>query len=42
MYRIMCPDCGGKYIAKTKRCLISRMNEHGARDTEPMFKHLTE
>ena len=42
IYRIMCPDCGGKYIAKTKRCPISRMNEHGTRDTEPMFKHLTE
>ena len=33
---------GGKYIGKTERCLISRMNEHGTRDTEPMFKHLSE
>ena len=30
------------YIGKTERCLISRMNEHGTRDTEPMFKHLSE
>ena len=33
---------GGNYIGKTERCLISRMNEHGTRDTEPMFKHLSE
>ena len=24
------------------RCLISRMNEHGKRESEPMFKHLPE
>ena len=42
IYRITCPGCGGKYIGKTKRCLISRMNGHGIRDTEPMFKHLSE
>ena len=42
IYRIRCPGCGGKYIGKTERCLISRMNEHGTRDTEPMFKHLSE
>ena len=42
VYRIRCPGCGGKYIGKTERCLISRMNEHGTRDTEPMFKHLSE
>ena len=41
VYRIRCPGCGGKYIGKTERCLISRMNEHGTRDTEPMFKHLS-
>ena len=27
---------------KTERCLISRTNEHGTRDTEPVFKHLLE
>ena len=42
IYRITCPGCGGRYIEKTKRCLISYMNEHGTRDTEPMFKHLPE
>ena len=35
--RITCPDCSGNYIEKTERCLISRMNEHGTGDTEPMF-----
>ena len=33
---------GRKYIGKTERCLIFRMNEHETRDTEPMFKHLSE
>ena len=42
VYRIRCPGCDGKYIGKTEGCLISRMNEHGTRDTEPMFKHLSE
>ena len=42
IYRIRCTGCGGKYIGKTERCLISPMNRHGARDTEPMFKHLSE
>ena len=42
IYRIRCTGCGGKYIRKTERCLIFRMNEHGTRDTEPMFKHLSE
>ena len=39
--RISCPGCGEKYIGKTERCLISSMNEHGTRDTKPMFKHLS-
>ena len=41
-YRITCPGCGEKCIRKTERCLISCMNKHGTRDTEPMFKHLSE
>ena len=28
VYRIRCLGCDGKYIRKTERCLISRMNEH--------------
>ena len=42
IYRITCPGCGKKYIGKTERCLISRMNEHGKQENEPMFKHLSE
>ena len=38
----MCPGCGEKYIGKTERCLISRMNEHGKQENEPIFKHLSE
>ena len=41
-YRIRRPGFGRKYIGKTERCLISRMNGHGTRNTEPMFKHLPE
>ena len=41
-YRITCPGCGGKCIRKSERCLISCMNKHGTRDTEPTFKHLSE
>ena len=42
IYRITCPGCGEKYIGKTERCLISRMNEHGKWENEPKFKHLSE
>ena len=42
IYGITCPGCGEKYIGKTERCLISRMNEHGKRENEPMFKNLSE
>ena len=42
IYRIRCPGYGGKYVGKTERYRISRMNEHGTRDTEPMFEHLPE
>ena len=38
----MCPGWGEKYIDKTEKCLISRMNEHGKQENESMFKHLSE
>ena len=44
-YRLICPGYGGKYIDKTKICLLLRMNEFTySRDTESneMFKHLSE
>ena len=42
IYRIACPGCGEKYIGKTERCIISRMNEYGKWENEPMLKHLSE
>ena len=42
IYKIMFPGCNGCYIGKTERCLITRINEHGTKETEPMFKHLPE
>ena len=36
LYRIRCPGCDVKYIGKAERCLISRMNEHGKRNIEPV------
>ena len=29
-------------VAITERCLIIRITEHGTKETEPMFKHLSE
>ena len=42
IYKIKCPGCNGCYIGKTERCLKTRINEHGTKETEPMFKHLPE
>ena len=41
IYKIKCPGCNGCYIGKTE-CLITRNNEHGTKETEPMFKQLRE
>ena len=41
IYQITCPGCGGKYIGKTNRCLIIRMNEQGSKFDQPMYKHLS-
>ena len=41
IYEIQCPGCGEKYIGKTDRCLLIRMNEQGTRVDQPMFRHLT-
>ena len=42
IYKIMFPGCNGCYIGKTERYLITKINEHGTKETEPMFKHLPE
>ena len=41
IYEIKCPGCGGTYIGKTDRCLSIRLSEHGTRDDQPMFRHLS-
>ena len=41
IYEIQCPGCGEKYVGKTDRCLSTRMNEHGSRIDQPMYRHLT-
>ena len=41
IYEIQCPGCGEKYIGKTDRCVKIRMDEHGTRIDQPMYRHLT-
>ncbi len=41
IYEIQCPGCGEKYVGKTDRCISIRMNEHGSRIDQPMYRHLT-
>ena len=42
IYKIKCLGCNGCYIGKTERCLITRIFELGTKETETMFKHLSE
>ena len=45
IYKIKCPaiiKSSGCYIGQTERCLTTRINEYGTKETEPMFKHLPE
>ena len=42
IYKIKCPGCNGCYIGKTERCLITRIKEHGTKETELMFEHVSE
>ena len=41
IYCLMCPGCSRNNIGK-KSCLLLRMKENDTRETEPMFKHLSE
>ena len=38
LYKIKYPSCNGCYIGKTERCLITRLTEHGTKETEPIMK----
>ena len=39
--RITCPGSYNKYIGKTNRNIITRMDEHGTKPDQPMYQHLT-
>ena len=41
IYRITCPDCYNKYIGKTDRNIITRLDERGTKPDQPMHLHLT-
>ena len=36
IYKIKCPGCNRCYIGKTERCLITRITEHGTKESEPV------
>ena len=37
IYGITCPGCFKKYIGKTDRNLITRLDEHDAKVDQPMY-----
>ena len=41
IYGITCPGCFQKYVVKTDRNLIIRLDEHGAKVDQPMYQHLS-
>ena len=41
VYRITCPGCYNKYIGKTDRNIVTRMDEHGTKPDQPMYQLLT-
>ena len=40
IYKVTSPGCNEDYIGKTDRNLVTRLNEHGFREDQPMYKHL--
>ena len=40
IYKITCPGCFQKYVGKTDRSLISRLDEHGTKVDQPVYQHL--
>ena len=42
IYKIKCPGRGEEYVGKTDRCLQLRLVEHGTRNDQPMFLHLSQ
>ena len=41
IYRITCPGCFQKYVSKTDRNVITRLNEHGTKIDQPMYQYLS-
>ena len=41
IYKIKCPYCNDYYIGKTERCLLTRIIQHGTKERQLMFKHLS-
>ena len=39
--KLTCPGCYNKYIGKTDRNIITRMDEHGTKPDQPMHQHVT-
>ena len=37
IYRITCLGCYNKYIEKTERNIITRLDEHGTKPDQPMY-----
>ena len=40
IYKITCPGCFQKYVGKTDRNLIIRLDEHGTKVDQPIYQHL--
>ena len=40
IYKITCPGCFQKYVGKTDRNLITRLDEHGTKVDQSMYQHL--
>ena len=41
IYRITCPGCFQKYVGKTDRNFITRLDKHGTKVDQPMYQHLS-
>ena len=41
IYGITCLGCFQKYVGKTDKNLITRLDEHGTKIDQPMFQHLS-
>ena len=40
VYKVTCPGCNEDYVGKTDCNLVTRLNEHGFREDQPMYQYL--